>query len=51
MNTKTQECLILSITPHFSKVKFKNALNANIDIREIITHPGNFKKHFLLVMQ
>ena len=44
MNTKTKEALILSLTPHFSKIKFKNALEAGLDIHEIITQPNNFKK-------
>ena len=44
MNTKTKECLTLSLTPYFSKVKFKNALEAGLDIHEIITQPNNFKK-------
>ncbi len=44
MNTKTKETLILSLTPHFSKIKFKNALDANLDIGEIIAKPSGFKK-------
>lgn len=44
MNTTTKECLILSITPHFSKIKFKNALAANLNISDIIVNPENFKQ-------
>ena len=44
MNTKTKEALILSLTPHFSKVKFRNVLEAGLDIGEIIANPSNSKK-------
>ncbi|MFT4694019.1 MAG: DNA processing protein [Francisella sp.] len=48
MNTKTKEALILSLAPHFSKIKFKNALEASLDIGEIIAKPSSFKKSLSL---
>lgn len=48
MKTKTREALILSITPHFSNLRFKNMLAANLNISEIIAKPADFKKNLAL---